>query len=93
MIQLGIKELAICQNCGKEVCGEQVIAIRYGKLRFTAHPHISVDKDYEEHFCLNCVDNVAIRRRDNEKENKCSEHDIEKVSIPNIRGDSLYVLC
>ena len=49
-----------CQFCGKKIeWGEQCIAVRYGEIHTTAHPHTRVIKDQEDFFHRNC--SVAIR--------------------------------
>ena len=50
-----------CQACGKQIeWKEQVIAVRYGTIHVTAHPHTRVEKEREDFFHRKCAGLVAI---------------------------------
>ena len=53
--------MEICQSCGEPIeWDEQVIAVRYGRIHETAHPHTRVTKDREDFFHARCHGGVGI---------------------------------
>lgn len=58
--------MEVCQYCGKPInFGSKVIAVRYGTIHKTAHPHTRVTKEREDYFHDGCRVAVSVTPADN----------------------------
>jgi hypothetical protein len=47
--------MEVCQNCGRPIqWGGRVVAVRYGIIGKSAHPHTRVTKEREDYFHDGC---------------------------------------